>query len=183
MSPPKDYKDCFIFEYIDDDSKLIFPFLYNKIQKNDKLTDEEVKQTNKYILEKYGENDIIKNLIMCLLNIENIPLNIIAKFCERIYTVESSFYRNLNNDLMKLNNDKYNEYIQMLYVGLKEYEYKENDELYRGANISDIEVDNILNFYKNRKANDDNEPLYLIYSRFFGSDKKVNSKWRKKTNL
>ena len=68
LSPPKDYKDCFIFEYIDDDSKLIFPFLYNKIMKNAKLTDEEVKQTNKYILKKYGKNEKIKNLIYYLLH-------------------------------------------------------------------------------------------------------------------
>ena len=167
LFPPNDYKECFIFEYIDDDSKLIFPFLYNKIMKNAKLTEEEVKQMNQYILEKYGKNEQIKNLIKCLLNIENIPFNIIAKFWGRIYTIESSFYRNLNNDLMKLDNNNYNEYIQMLYVGLKEFEYKETDELYRGVNISDVEVDNILNFYKNRKVNDENEPLYLIYSRAF----------------
>ena len=68
---------------------------------------------------------------------------------------------------MKLDNEHYNEYIQMLYKGLKEFEFKENDILYRGTNISDEEVENILNFYKNKKNNDENQPKYLIYSRAF----------------
>ena len=168
-SLPNDYNDCFIFEYIDDDSKLIFPYLYNNIMRNSKLSNEEIKQTNRYILENYGEIDSIKNLIMPLLLIENIPNDIIAKFWGRIYTIESPFYRNLNNNLMKLKNENYNEYIQMLYAGLKEFEYKGDEQLYRGANISDIEIDNILNFYKNRNEMNEfqNKNLYLIYSRAF----------------
>ena len=166
-SPPSNYKDCFIFEFIDDDNKLIFPYLYNNIMQNSNITDNDIKKTNKYILKKYGENDEIKKLIVSLINIENIPSNIIGKFWGRIYTIESSFYRNLNNNLMKLDNEHYNEYIQMLYKGLKEFEFKENDILYRGTNISDEEVENILNFYKNKKNNDENQPKYLIYSRAF----------------
>ena len=168
-SLPNDYNDCFIFEYIDDDSKLIFPYLYNNIMRNSKLSNEEIKQTNRYILENYGEIDSIKNLIMPLLLIENIPNDIIAKFWGRIYTIESPFYRNLNNNLMKLKNENYNEYIQMLYAGLKEFEYKGDEQLYRGANISDIEIDNILNFYKNTNEMNEfqNKNLYLIYSRAF----------------
>ena len=168
-SLPNDYNDCFIFEYIDDDSKLIFPYLYNNIMRNSKLSNEEIKQTNRYILENYGEIDSIKNLIMPLLMIENIPNDIIAKFWGRIYTIESPFYRNLNNNLMKLKNENYNEYIQMLYAGLKEFEYKGDEQLYRGANISDIEIDNILNFYKNTNEMNEfqNKNLYLIYSRAF----------------
>ena len=137
--------------------------------RNSKLSNEEIKQTNRYILENYGEIDSIKNLIMPLLLIENIPNDIIAKFWGRIYTIESPFYRNLNNNLMKLKNENYNEYIQMLYAGLKEFEYKGDEQLYRGANISDIEIDNILNFYKNINEMNEfqNKNLYLIYSRAF----------------
>ena len=175
--PPNNYNECFIFEYIDDDSKLIFPFLYNNIMRSSKLNNEDIKRTNSYILENYGKIDEIKNLVIPLLTTENIPNNIIAKFWGRIYTIESPFYRNLNNGLMKLENENYNEYIQMLYAGLKEFEYKENDELYRGANISETEINNILNYYKNRNENNENQNknLYLIYSRAFLSfSKKKN---------
>jgi hypothetical protein len=131
------------------------------------MSNKDIKQTNLFMLENYGEDENIKNLIIPLLNIENIPSDIIGKFWGRIYTVESPFYKNLNNNLMKLDNEHYNEYIQMLYKGLKEFEFKENDILYRGTNISDEEVENILNFYKNKKNNDENQPKYLIYSRAF----------------
>ena len=49
-SPPSDYKDCFIFEFIDEDNKLIFPYLYNNILQNSKITENDIKKTNKYIL-------------------------------------------------------------------------------------------------------------------------------------
>lgn len=174
-SPPKDYKKCFIFEFIDNDYKLIFPYLYNNILRNSKLSDKDIKRTNIYILENYGEEEKIKNLVVPLLNIENIPPNVIGKFWGRIYTIESPFYKNLNNNLMKLENNHYNEYIQILYKGLKEFEYKGNDLLYRGTNISNIEVENILNFYKDRKSNDEFQPSYLIYSRAFISFSKNKS--------
>ena len=168
--PPIDYKDCYIFEYIDNENKLILPFLYYKIMKNSKVSNDEIKETNKYIFEKYGENDQINNLLIQLEMVENIPLNIIAKYWGRIYTIESPFYRNLNADLMKLKNEDYNSYIQVLYSGLKEFEYKEDITLYRGANISEIETENMFNFYRNRKFvlnEKEFQPLYLIYSRAY----------------
>ena len=72
---PKDYENCFIFEYIDKEYKLIFPYLYNKIMNNKKSNNEEIKFTNKYILENYGKIDDIKNLILPLFFLENIPEN------------------------------------------------------------------------------------------------------------
>ena len=174
---PKDYKYCFIFEFIDDDYKLIFPYLYKNILQNTKISTKDIRQTNLFILENYGGDQSIKNLIVPLLNVENIPSEIIGKFWGRIYTMESPFYKNLNNNLMKLDNAHYNEYIQMLYKGLKEFEYKDNDILYRGTNISNEEIENILNFYKNRKNDDGYKASYLIYSRAFISfskDKNVS---------
>ena len=166
---PMDYKDCYTFEYIDNDYKLIFPFLYNNIMKNAKVDNKEIKTTNKYILENYGQNKQINSLIVPLLKTENIPENILSKFWARIYTVESPFYRNLNNNLMKLKSKDYNSYIQILYLGLKEFEYKGNNILYRGTNISDYEITNLLQFYSQKKfvIYGEFQPLYLIYSRTY----------------
>ena len=166
---PMDYKDCYTFEYIDNDYKLIFPFLYNNIMKNAKVDNKEIKTTNKYILENYGQNKQINSLIVPLLKTENIPENVLSKFWARIYTVESPFYRNLNNNLMKLKSKDYNSYIQILYLGLKEFEYKGNNILYRGTNISDYEITNLLQFYSQKKfvIYGEFQPLYLIYSRTY----------------
>ena len=181
---PSDYKDCYSFEYLDNKYKLIFPVLYNKIMSNKKITNEEIKNTNKCILEKYGLDIEIKEKIIPLMNVNNIPENILAKFWGNIYTLPTTFYRNLNYSLMKKKKDEneeneeyINSYVQVLYSGLKEYEYKETIMLYRGTNISNTEVDQLCDFYKNREINKKEfEPLYLIYSRAFLSFSKDEEK-------
>ena len=176
---PSDYRDCYSYEYINNEKKLIFPYLYNQIMLSSKITFEEIKDTNKYLLEKYGKTVKLKKLVIPLLSIEDIPCNIIAKFWGRIYTLESSFFRNLNNNLMKLANKDYNTYIKVLYKGLKEFEYNGNDVLYRGTNISDKEMDVMINLYNNRKINNNSnefQPSYLIYSRAYLSFSKNKNK-------
>ena len=45
----KNYQNCFTFEYIDDENKLIFPYLYNQIMLNIKVSNNEIKiQMNIY---------------------------------------------------------------------------------------------------------------------------------------
>ena len=88
---------------------------------NIKVSNNEIKNTNEYILINIGKIEDIKNLILPFLLLENIPNDILAKFWSRIYTKDCAFYRNLNNDLMKFNNKNYNSYVQILYSGLKEY--------------------------------------------------------------
>ena len=86
---------------------------------------------------------------------------------------------------MKLENKYYNQYIQLLYLGLKEFEYKGNDILYRGTNISNDEFAKLNSFYKNKNKNiinDDFQSLYLIYSRTylsFSIDKNISIKFLK----
>ena len=159
----KDYQNCFTFEYIDNENKLIFPYLYNRIMSKIKITNDEIKNTNIFILNNYGEIEDIKNLILPLLLIDNIPIDILAKFWSRIYTKDCAFYRNLNNNLMKLNNKNYNSYIQILYSGLNEYMYKDNKILYRGTNISEREMNDIIKKYNEKK----DELSYLVYSRAY----------------
>ena len=167
---PTDYKDCYSFDYIDNEEKLTFQYLYDKIMKNSKINIQEIKETNKFMLEKYGQIDQLKNLVFPLLTIDNIPINVIAKFWGRIYTLDCSFYRNLNNNLMKDKDKDYNTYIRILYKGLKEFEYNGNEILYRGTQISNDEIKNIYAFYANRKKDDSNKefiPSYLIYSKAY----------------
>ena len=159
----KDYQNCFTFEYIDNENKLIFPYLYNRIMSKIKVTNDEIKNTNIFILNNYGEIEDIKNLIFPLLLIDNIPIDILAKFWSRIYTKDCAFYINLNNNLMKLNNKNYNSYIQILYSGLNQYMYKDNKILYRGTNISEREMNDIIKKYNEKK----DELSYLVYSRAY----------------
>ena len=169
-SDPKEYNDCYSFEYVDNENKFILPYLFNEIMQNAKIEYKEIKEMNKFLLENFGKNEEIKNLIFPLLSLNNIPYNIIAKFWGRIYTLECPFYKNINNNLIKLENQKYNTYIRVFYKGLQEFKYKDNETLFRGANISDNEIDSMIDFYNNRKENDNSgefQPLYLLYSKSY----------------
>ena len=43
---------------------------------------------------------------------KNIPIEILCKYYARIYTVESNFYKDINEDLRMNNKDKYLPYIK-----------------------------------------------------------------------
>ena len=47
---------------------------------NIKVSNNEIKNTNEYILNNYGEIEDIKNLILPLLLLENIPIDLLANF-------------------------------------------------------------------------------------------------------
>ena len=184
---PQDYKDCYSFEYLNNEYQLVFPVLYNKIMSHKEISNEEKKCANKYILEKYGEDIQIKEKIIPLINVNNIPENILAKFWGNIYTMPSNFYKNLNHSLMKKEktdneeqkeNEEYiNSYVQVLYSGLKEFEFTEKIMLYRGARLSNEEFEILNKFYENRKINKEEfEPSYLMYSRAFLSFTKEEDK-------
>ena len=184
---PQDYKDCYSFEYLNNEYQLVFPVLYNKIMSHKEISNEEKKSANKYILEKYGEDIQIKEKIIPLINVNNIPENILAKFWGNIYTMPSNFYKNLNHSLMKKEktdneeqkeNEEYiNSYVQVLYSGLKEFEFTKKIMLYRGARLSNEEFEILNKFYENRKINKEEfEPSYLMYSRAFLSFTKEEDK-------
>ena len=184
---PQDYKDCYSFEYLNNEYQLVFPVLYNKIMSHKEISNEEKKCANKYILEKYGEDIQIKEKIIPLINVNNIPENILAKFWGNIYTMPSNFYKNLNHSLMKKEktdneeqkeNEEYiNSYVQVLYSGLKEFEFTKKIMLYRGARLSNEEFEILNKFYENRKINKEEfEPSYLMYSRAFLSFTKEEDK-------
>ena len=151
------------------------------------ISNEEKKSTNKYILEKYGKDDQINEKIIPLINVNNIPDNILAKFWANIYTIPSNFYKNLNHSLMKKEktdnegtkeNEEYiNSFVRVLYSGLKEFEFREKKMLFRGTKLTNEEFEKLYKFYENRKINKKEfEPSYLMYSRTFLSFSKEEDK-------
>ena len=175
-SKPQNYDECLIFEYVNNTNQLIFPYLYNKIMSNIKVDENSIKDFNEFILKNYGIYIKIKDLLKILYFCEDVPDDIVAKYWGKIYTLETSFYHNINNKLMKLENQQYNTFIQIFYSGFKDLSYNSNELLYRASYISEEELEkiqkNIEN--KNQKLNnndsDDNfQTEILVYSRAFMS--------------
>ena len=186
LENPTDYNCCFSYEYIEKSEKLILPFLYQKIIENKKVSHSEINNFNVFLLKNFGGNSGINQLISKLIIAGNIPDEIIAKCWARTYTFESSFYSNLNWNLMQLKNQQYNTFIRILYSGLKNYSYKGNKNLFRGQNIANNEMKKIKELY-NKKGNSNNFiPKVMMYSRTylsFSSEEMVAKKFQKKKKI
>jgi hypothetical protein len=80
ITKPDDYTDCLTFEYLKDGNQLIFPFLYQKIMSKVIVDSNSIKTFNRFLLEKFGENKEIKDLVKDLVINEEAPAEIIAKY-------------------------------------------------------------------------------------------------------
>ena len=93
------YEGILTFEYLQSEEDLLAPALYKDIIADDKITKEDCKNFHEYILS--FQNNQLKSLIKNLNLFEYIPFEILSKYWIRCYTIESDFYKVLNNELMK----------------------------------------------------------------------------------
>ena len=145
------YEGLFTFNYLKSDIELLAPILYKDIITKKAISYNEIKKFNDFLL-SYG-NTNINYLIEPLSLLKSIPLEIICKYWTRVYTIESKFYREINNKLMKSDIELYDIYIRTLYFGLDSNSLfsNVNDKLYRGSLINDEEIEKIINS-KNQKV-------------------------------
>lgn len=108
---PKDYAECYSFEYIEKGAQLIYPYLYHDIINQKKIEDNDINKFNSFLVEQFSLNESIEPLTI----INNLNQIILSKFYVRAYTSENPFYRNLNWDLMRLEGKDYFPFIKVLY--------------------------------------------------------------------
>ena len=164
------FNGCMTFEYINSLNQLIMPIMYNEILNQDiKVPNNEVQYFKYLLLNRHGEK-AIANLIHPLLYVKNMPHEILAKFFAKAYTEQTTFYREMNNSLMKKNIKEYEAFIRIMYEGLanKSLSISEDKVLYRGSYIGKKEFDKIKQKYKEYCDSDDKSlPAFLLYSRCF----------------
>ena len=176
-----DYSNCFVFEYVDNIDKLILPSIYNELDELSNINDNEIDEFNKFFI----ENHYIKkydNLMLPLLKFTHVPYEIISKFWIRSYTIKSTFYKKLNNQLMLNSLDNYNPFIKMMYKGLqlKSFNLCSNCELYRIALVNNNEIELLKDYFK-KKVN--NLPSSIFFCKAFLSFSKIKSKTYKFLNI
>ena len=143
------YEGVLTFEYLESEEDLLAPALYKDIIIIEEITKEDCKNFHEYIL-SLNDTELTK-LIKYLYLFKFIPFEILSKYWVRCYTIESSFYKILNNNLMKSKlPSNFKTFIKMLYTGveinsLQSYPRK---YLYRGARINKVEMEKIKK-YKN----------------------------------
>ena len=145
------YEGLFTFNYLKSDIELLAPILYKDIITKKKISYDEIKEFNKYLLSIGNSN--INYLIEPLSILKYVPLEIVCKYWVRIYTINSAFYKELNNKLMKSEMKLYDIYIRTLYFGIESNSLNSNinEKLYRGSTINKSEIEKIIN-YKNNKV-------------------------------
>ena len=145
------YEGLFTFNYLKTDDELLAPILYKDIITKKKISYNEINEFNKYLL-KFGNSEI-NYLIEPLSLLKYVPLEIICKYWGRIYTINSDFYKEINNKLMKSEIKLYDIYIRTLYYGLESNSLFSNinDQLYRGSIINKNEIEKLIN-HKNKKV-------------------------------
>ena len=153
-----------MFDYIDYIEQLIIP-IFHKV-----LIDIPYDSFDYYTLSLYDEfskkNSKIKELLNQVICFKKTPIEILCKYFIRAYTIESSFYGNLNQDLRKNIMAKNLPFIKLLYAGLKlkSLPLAEDQQLYRGTLISDQEIVRLKDYIKNKK---EGLPAAIVFSKSF----------------
>ena len=95
-----------------------------------------------------------------MLYMENYPREIVSKFFARMYTEETSFYKEINKSLMKKETD-YDTYVKAMYEGLYigSLHHCKDDILYRGSRMTREELDDIINSFEEWKINKNTNTL------------------------
>ena len=161
-----DNDETFTFEYIKESRDLILPLYYKDFieypTKSDIIT------FNKFLLDNCSDNKNVADLMQQLITQNSsIPGQILIKYYLRAYTIESNFYKNMNNSLTHGNNESiYDTYVKVCYNSLLSNYIKPAIEkkIYRGTRIKKSELDYIKKSFCTKK---DNLPACICYNKAF----------------
>ena len=159
-------KNNFIFEYIQQKEELIVPLFFYRLINIP--TNKEIYNFNLKLFKDYGSHHSINQLIEPLItknNNLNFPYQIFCKYWLRAYTLETDFYKNMNQDLKKGVYSIYSPFINSCYYSLYSHSltfYYKN--LYRAGLISIEEIQTIQKYLKKKNPN---IPSCIMFSRCF----------------
>ena len=160
-------KNNFIFEYIQQKEELIVPLFFYRLINIP--TNKEIYNFNLKLFKDYGSHHSINQLIEPLItknNNLNFPYQIFCKYWLRAYTLETDFYKNMNQDLKKGVYSIYSPFINSCYYSLYSHSlrfYYKN--LYRAGLISIEEIQTIQKYLKKKKSK--YSILYYVFKMFF----------------
>lgn len=161
----RDFRGLQTFTYLNENENLDLPSFYKDILNNQKIDYEEIKILIDFMLKNFG-NEQICYLLKGMILFNDIPEPILSKFFARAYTLESSFYGIMNQNLMKKNYKIYLTYIKLLYKGInnKSYKPKTDCTLYRGTKLEKFEIQYLKDILKKKKSS---KKVPIIYSTSF----------------
>ena len=153
--------DIFTFEHINSIDDLIFPIKFRNYIEFPSYF--EIMNFNQFLIDKFS-NKQIDYLINQLFMVKTIPISSLIKYWIRTYTLESNFYKEMNQYLLNKLGADYDIYIRALYYGLanESIPYYINSPLYRGAVILTKEIEELKSNKKSTFL-----PSYICFSKSF----------------
>ena len=127
--------------------------------------------TTKYIYNQYSNNNQIFYLFSQIIDLKSIPIELLCKYYVRIYTLNSNFNQDINKHLLEGKLNIFENYIKILYEGIKLEILKTPEEkyLYHLTKFNNEEIIKIKNNLENKK---DNLPIILFSKQFLSFFKK-----------
>ena len=152
-----DIEPEFIFEYVGKHSELALHLFY-KVLIHFADIDEINKYTNE-LYKNYKDNADISNLFEPIIELKNIPVELLSKYYAKALTSDSDIYKDINKDLINNNFSNYLTYIKLLYEGisLKSFPLNREEKLYLGYTISNDELKKIQDNDELKKIKDNND--------------------------
>ena len=170
----KTYEIQFTFQYINSIEDLMLPLFFKSLIEDTSI--DNMKEYTNSLYNTYSENYYeVKILLDSIKSMAKVPIEILSKFYARLYTLDSSFYKDIKEDLGLNKKEKYLPYIKTLYEGVKleSLSLASDSILYRGSIISNEEVVNIESSLN--KKNKDLPPV-IAFSKLFLSFSKLKDK-------
>ena len=142
------------FEFIDSKEKLLLPLYFKSlIEKSENDNMEEYTYT---LFDKYSQKSKkMKELMDSVKSPQNLQLEKLSILYAKFYSMESGFYKDINESLRLDKTEKYMTFIKILYEGvkLKSLPLASDNRLYRGTKINKDEIEKINSFLKDKKEN------------------------------
>ena len=141
------------FEFIDNKTKLLLPLSFKSLI--DKAANDNMIEYTNTIFDVYSHNSDIRKLLNDIQSFNNITIENLSKYYAKFYTIESGFYRDINESLRLNDVEKFLTFIRTLYEGvrLKALPLACDNVLYRGTKISKLEIEKIQDNIKNKIEN------------------------------
>ena len=132
---------------------------------------------NRMTFNDYKNDSKYNSLLNQMINVSNIPIELLAKYYARLYSIEGDFDKKMNNYLLSVNysdnNIIYEPYIKAMYEGINKNIFKTclGNELFSSLRLPDNEIIELLK-YKEKYIKDSKEllkdiPLPVIFSKSF----------------
>ena len=149
-----------IFEYIEQKDNLPVSTNFKSVLDKSLLND--LEKYNQLLYNTYSkENENVQKLLDQIIFMKKIPIEILSKYYIRFYSMESNFYRDINNQP-----EIHFPFIKVLYeaVKLKSLPFPSNSKLYGGTKLSNVEINKILDYMKTKS---DALPKSIVFSKTF----------------